>query len=379
MRLPVSFVGLGPGALDLVTVRGRSRISSAQVLLADEPELLSAWAPQAERIDAKPLSVIETAARLRAAYEADQAAVRAISGSVGDSMRALDEIRILLESNVPLEVVPTSAHDVLRWPWQERLPLWSKRIAVTRPRVGDDVLAELLRRLGAEVLEAPTQELLPPQDEGALDRAIDGLHRYSILVLTSAAGVHRFIDRLIERGKDARWCDGLKLAVVGAGTAQALKEHGLVADVVPTSARGEALAEALRDQLRPGTRVLIARAAEAREVLPLELTRAGAVVDLVATHRAEPVSEAMLLPLKARLEAGEVHAVTFASASAARHLVAALGGATPLEKTMVACLGPVTAQGCEELGLKVGLVSPGTRFTDLAEALCKHFATPEAR
>ena len=375
MRLPVTYLGLGAGALDMLPVRARRRLESAALVVSDDAERLAALCPQAERVEAKNLALPDIVARLRVAHEQGLAVVRAVSGTLGESMRALDELRLLLEANVLLEVLGAHQGDTIRWPWRDRLPLAGRRIAVTRRRAADDALSDLLLRLGAEIIEAPAQELAPPNDLGALDRAIDGLHRYSFLVFTSALGVQSFFDRLLERGKDARWLTGLKLAVVGPGTAKALRDRGLLADVAPEEFRGEALAQAIAAQMGPGSRVLIARNQEGREALPVELAKAGAMADVVAAYQMRPPPPDAFAALKAKLEAKEVDLVTFASGAAARSLVAGLG-APALAGVPIACLGPVTAEGAKAAGLEPTIVAPSASFEELADAIARQFSRP---
>jgi len=375
MRLPVTYLGLGAGALDLLPVRARRRLEGATLVVADDADRLGGLAPQAERIEARTLALPDIVARLRLAHEQEKTVVRAVSGTLGESMRALDELRLLLEQNVLLEVLGAHAGDTIRWPWRDRLPLAGRRIAVTRRRAADDALSDLLLRLGAEVIDAPAQELAPPTDLGALDRAIDGLHRYSFLVFTSAMGVQSFFDRLFERGKDARWLTGLRLAVVGPGTAKALRERGLLADVAPEEYRGEALAQAIAAQMGPGARVLVARNQDGREALPVELAKAGAMTDVVATYQMRPPHPDAFGQLKAKLEAKEVDVVAFASGAAARALVAGIG-APALAGVSIACLGPVTADGAKAAGLEPSIVAASARFEDLAEAIARAFSRP---
>lgn len=367
MRLPVSFVGLGSGALDQVSVRARRRIAIADLVIADRAYRIAPWVEQAEVLDAALLSTSEVVGRLREAFEAGRWAVRVIEGEAAESVRALEEMQALWAARVLVEVVPFGLG-------RERLPLAGRRVAVTHVRGEPDTFSELLARLGATVLEAPTHELAPPEDGHPLDEAIEELANYEIAVFTSAAGAQRFVARLLERGKDLRALAGTRIAAVGTGTAQTLRSLGLRADVVPTEHRGEALAEALKRELAPGARVLIARAQEGREVLPQELTRAGMTVDVVPVYRSIAVPGARLLLLKTKLAAGEVDAVAFASAAAARALVSALGGVELLAHASVACLGPVTAEGCEALGLRVAVQAPHATYPELVEALCQHFA-----
>lgn len=370
MRLPVTFLGLGPGALDLISVRGRGRLESARLILGDEVRRLAAWAPEAERVEARGLSEKEIAGKLQAAFEAGVPAVRAVAGTLTESMRALDELRLLLEGDVLLEVLGAHPGDTIRWPWRDRLPLAGKRIAVTRPRAADDALADLLARLGAEVFEAPAMELSAPSDPGALDRAIEGIHRYAFLILTSAVGVHAFVDRLLARGKDLRHLAGVKLAVVGPGTGSALRQRGLLADVSPGEFRGEALAAEVAKAAGAGARVLLARAEEGREVLQLELSKAGVLVDVVPTYRMVAPPKEAFSGLETRLRLQALDAVTFASGAAAKNVVAAIG-TEPFGKVELACLGPVTADAVRALGLTPTLVPESARFEDLVAALAE--------
>ena len=375
MRLPVTYLGLGPGALDRISVRGRARLESAQLLVGDEVRRLAAWAPNAERIEARGLSEKEIATRMAAAFMEGRTAVRAVAGTLTESMRALDELRLLLESNVLLEVLGAHPGDTIRWPWRESLPLAGKRIAVTRPRSADDALSDLLARMGAEVVEAPAMELAQASDPGALDRAIDGIHRYGFLVLTSAIGVNAFIDRLLARGKDLRWLAGVKIAVVGPGTGAALRTRGLLADIAPIEFRGEALAQAVAKEMGPGARVLLARAEEGREALPVELAKAGALVDAVAAYRMVAPPKEAFAALEDRLRLGALDAVTFASGAAARNVVTALGP-EPFGKVEIACLGPVTADAVRAVGLTPTLVAGSARFEDLVDALAGKLRPP---
>jgi len=370
MHLPVTYLGTGRGALDLMPVRGRKRIEAAQVIVADEAERLAAWAPQATRIEARPLDAAAIVARLRDAHRAGQSAVRAVAGGLAESMRALDEIRLLLEAEVTLELVGAAPGDDVRWPWRDRLPLAGKTIAVTRPRAADDPLSDLLARMGAQVLDAPALALGPLPDPGAVDRGIEGLHRYACAVFTSANGVAAFFDRLALKGKDARWLTGLKLAVVGPGTGCALRAHGLTADLAPAEYRGEALAQAIADAVSPGERVLIVRAVHGREALPTALARAGLLVDVVAAYQMIAPPKESFAALEDALGKGQVHAVTLTSTAAAKNVVAALG-THALANAPLACLGPVTADGVRDLGLHPTWVAPSSRFEDLVAVLAQ--------
>src|SRR6185437_10972765 len=143
--------------------------------------------------------------------------------------------------------------------WFEGLPLFGKRVVVTRPADEAERAAASLEALGAEALVAPTVTIGPPEDVAPLDRAIDRLGEFDWLVFTSANGVRYFLDRLESRGRDLRALGHLKLAAIGPATAEALARYRLRADLVPDAFRSEALAEALAGAAA-GQRILLARA-----------------------------------------------------------------------------------------------------------------------
>src|SRR6185437_5711104 len=167
-------------------------------------------------------------------------------------------------------------------------PLAGVSVGVTRARAQASELAARLRSLGAEVVEAPAIQIVP------LDGPAPDLARYDLVCLTSPNGVRLLFSRLAARGLDARALAGVCVAAIGPGTARALSEHGVIADIVPERFVAEGLVEALADV--PVSRALVARAASARDVLVEALRSRGAEVDVVALYEtvASPLSEAQL-------------------------------------------------------------------------------------
>ena len=172
--------------------------------------------------------------------------------------------------------------------WWENRPLWGKTVLVTRSRDQASRLVELLNAAGARCLEVPTIEIAPPADFAPLDAALQHLGRYEWVIFTSANGVRAFMDRLFHMGLDVRALGRARLAVIGPATAQALRDYSLVAEVVPDTFQAEGLLEVLEPKLLGGTRVLIARAEQARDVLPEGLVELGVKVDVVPVYRALP-------------------------------------------------------------------------------------------
>ncbi|MGZ4278196.1 MAG: uroporphyrinogen-III C-methyltransferase, partial [Solirubrobacteraceae bacterium] len=220
--------------------------------------------------------------------------------------------------------------------WRPPAPLAGQTIAVTRARAQSSGLASSLRALGAAVVEAPAIRIEP------LPVQLPDLSAYDLLVLTSPNGV----ERLFAQVRDARALAGPAIAVIGPGTARALRAHGVEPDVVPDRAVGESLAEALAGG--GWRRALVARAQEARDVVPDALRAAGAEVDVLALYRtvAEPLDDA------ARAAVLGADWATFTSASSARFLHEAAG---TLEGPRLASIGPIMSEALRALGAEPDL------------------------
>jgi uroporphyrinogen III methyltransferase / synthase len=232
--------------------------------------------------------------------------------------------------------------------WLERRPLHGRRVVVTRARAQASGLATTLRGLGAEIVELPAIRIEPRIDSSEVREAIGAIGDYALICLTSPNGVRLLFQALRAAGMDARALAGATVAAIGPGTARALAEHGVLADVVPERFVAEALIEALADVDVADRRVLVARAAEARDVLPDALRERGAEVDVVALY--ETMREE---PDQAAVEAAQgADYVTFTSSSTVRNLTEALGGHFPNGARIVS-IGPVTSEAARAAGLEV--------------------------
>ncbi len=240
--------------------------------------------------------------------------------------------------------------------WLERRPLAGVSVAVTRARAQASGLASRLQALGAAVIEAPAIRISP------LNVELPDLGRYDLVCLTSPNGVRLLLQRMAERGLDARALAGARIAAIGPGTARALSERGLTADVVPERFVAEGLIEALTDV--PVSRALVARASEARDVLPDALRGRGAEVDVVALYEtvAESLSEGDLSAL------GAADYVTFTSSSTVRFLFEAIAGRQPLSSRTVS-IGPVTSIALRERGLEPDVEASRHDIDGVIEAL----------
>ncbi len=269
--------------------------------------------------------------------------------------------------------------------WFETMPLAGKRILITRAREQASTFAGVLEAAGAEVVEFPTITVVPPESWAPLDAAIGRLREYAWVIFTSRNGVRFFWERLQHAGRDVRDLHGITVCAIGPATAGALRALGVRADVVPAEFKAEALVEAIGAVSEGastggtgirGARVLLARAAEAREVLPEELTRRGAQVDVVPAYRtirSAPEAE----PVRAMLRDGNIQAVTFTSTSTDKHFLELVGDEARklLRGVVVASIGPITAEAAARHGIASDIVPENYTIPALAEALIRHFQT----
>jgi uroporphyrinogen III methyltransferase/synthase len=235
--------------------------------------------------------------------------------------------------------------------WYERLPLFGQRIAITRAKGQADALASKLTALGAEAIELPTIEIGPAADYAPLDRAIANLASYDWLIFTSVNGVNCFLDRLDRSTADLRALRA-KICAIGPATRAAIEALHLKVDLMGKEYVAEGLLEAFRDRDLTGKRVLLPRAAVARDLVPVELTKRGATVEVVEAYRT-------VIPESAASRAREIfggahppHWITFTSASTVQNFAAA-AGVDLLRGVRVASIGPITTKAARDLGIEV--------------------------
>jgi uroporphyrinogen III methyltransferase/synthase len=241
--------------------------------------------------------------------------------------------------------------------WFETRPLFGRRVVVTRARAQASEVTRRLRQLGADVVELPVIEIGDPADGGrALTEAARNVGGYEWVVFTSANAV----DRVLAGGRDARTLGSTLIAAIGPGTAEALAAHHLVADLVPPTFVAESLVSAFPE----GTgRVLLPRAAVARDALPDGLAAKGWRVDVVEAYRTHPGTPSPSAVAAAR----SADVVTFTSSSTVTNFLDVVGsdGLPPV----VACIGPITARTAEQHGLHVDVVAEVHTIDGLVGAL----------
>ena len=257
--------------------------------------------------------------------------------------------------------------------------LAGRRVVITRPRLQAASLVAALEEHGAEVLEFPTIQVQPVADLTEVDAAIEALPETDWVIFTSVNGVEQFCDRLEAVGAGSAALSACHVASIGPATAEALRERGVTPERVPDRYQAEGLLEALGDEGWSGRRVLIPRAAKAREILPEDLRRRGARVDVVPVYRTvRPDLDPE--PLRQRLVAREVDAITFTSSSTVTNFIAFFPGEEArslLEASgaAVACIGPITAGTAREAGFPVAVEADEFTVAGLVQALVDHLGS----
>jgi uroporphyrinogen III methyltransferase/synthase len=260
---------------------------------------------------------------------------------------------------------------------RERLKWFGHRIVVTRAREQASELVQRLSDLGAECLECPTIEVAPPDDFKPLDTAIENLSTYEWLIFTSVNGVSFFFDRLFAKKKDVRELRNVRTAVIGPATAKRLFDFGLQSDIVPETYRAESIIKAFAGKDLNGKKILLPRAKEARSILPVELTRMGAVVDEVTAYRTRSVQGNTDLLLK-RLKEKTIDMITFTSSSTVKNfhaLVPTENFKSLMQDVTVACIGPITADTARDLGFDIHIIAESFTIPGLCEAIRQHYST----
>jgi uroporphyrinogen III methyltransferase/synthase len=264
--------------------------------------------------------------------------------------------------------------------WFDERPLFGKRVLVTRPRELATDLVERLEAMGAETIQAPMIRILPPEDYGPLDEACARASEFDWIVFSSANAVDAFIDRLLAGPWDLRALGGVKLCVVGLATAERLSARGLKVDLTPSEFHAEGVVRAISAAATmSGAKILLPHADIGREVIAEELKKQGAEVTEVIAYRTvavdleregEPDIYRMLLERR-------IDIVTFTSPSAVRSFVRVLGAepaADLLRSTVVASIGPVTAEAAAQFQIASAVVPAKFTVPALVDAIVAHFS-----
>jgi uroporphyrinogen-III synthase len=249
-------------------------------------------------------------------------------------------------------------------------PLSGVRVLVGRARHQASVLSSELRKLGATVIEIPFIEIRKPRSFKPLDSALMSLATYDWLVLTSVNGVEAMWERLAKLHLTKTSFMHLGIAAIGPATRKGIEQRGGKVDVVPEEYVAESVVHSLRRRVK-GKRVLLVRAKVARDVIPRELRRAGAEVDVVEAYETVvPQSSRVRLRSLLGNPRRRPHVVTFTSSSTVRNFMALLGPTkASIQGVRLASIGPVTSSTLRELGLRVDLEASEFTIPGLVAAI----------
>jgi uroporphyrinogen III methyltransferase/synthase len=306
----------------------------------------------------------------------DQFTVVATLGTVAADLKAAG-VSPLAPHGPAVAVVGEGVTSQRLLSWFETKPLFGWRVLVPRTKEQAEEVSDLLRAQGAVPEQVPTIAVEPPRTPQQMERAVKGLvtGRYQWVAFTSVNAVRAIREKFEEYGLDARAFAGVKVAAVGEHTAQALRDFGIMPDLVPA---GEQSAEGLADEwpayddvLDPINRVLLPRADIATEGLVARLTDLGWEAEDVTAYRTVRAAPPPA-PIREAIKGGGFDAVLFTSSSTVRNLIGIAG--KPHTVTVIAVIGPQTAKTAAEFGLRVDVIAPEPSVAALVEALAEHGA-----
>jgi uroporphyrinogen III methyltransferase/synthase len=353
----VSGITAGPGTL-VVPGAEAGPVDLGQMLIAagypDRTQLAITWNPTTTDQHTVVVSLGSVAADLKAAGVSPLTSNGPAVAIIGDGVAAQRALS-----------------------WFETKPLFGWRVLVPRTKEQAEGVSDLLRARGAVPEQVPTIAVEPPRTPQQMERAVKGLvtGRYQWIAFTSVNAVRAIREKFEEYGLDARAFAGVKVAAVGEQTAKALREFGIMPDLVPS---GEQSAEGLADDwpayddvLDPINRVLLPRADIATEALVARLTDLGWEAEDVTAYRTVRAAPPPA-PVREAIKGGGFDAVLFTSSSTVRNLIGIAG--KPHAVTVIAVIGPQTAKTAAEFGLRVDVMAPTPSVTELVEALAAHGA-----
>jgi uroporphyrinogen III methyltransferase/synthase len=301
--------------------------------------------------------------------------------TISGTLASLADTTLPAESRPSIVVVGRVAGLREHMRWFDVRPLSGQRVVVTRPREQARELVDLLEDQGADVIIAPTVRIAPPTDYETLDEACATVGSYDWVVLPTLAGTDVFIRRLLAGSGDVRSLHGVGICAIGQTSVDRFAALGIRVDARPAEYRSEGIVEALAASRRlDGLRILIPRAEGVRDVLAAELRRARAEVTEVAAYRIVKV-----LPgdkgepdLYKKLLERQVDVLVFGNPSTAREFVGIYGAEALvdlLQTTLVACIGPVTAQALQAHGIRADIVADDHTSAGLVAAIVRHART----
>ncbi|MCI0684122.1 MAG: uroporphyrinogen-III C-methyltransferase [Gemmataceae bacterium] len=386
--IPGVTAALGAAAFAGIPLTDRASASAVAFITgheqADKPETLLDWPALARfpgtlaiymgmaRLDAVVRSLIEAGKSRQTPAAAVQDATLGTQRTVSAALSDLPEAARAAGLAAPAVILvgPVASHRS-ELAWFENLPLFSRRILVTRPRQQAGALVERLIELGAVPVVLPTVEIREPVDWAPVDAALRRLADYDWLAFTSANGVQALFARLWALGFDIRALGKIRLAAIGPKTADALRAFHLEPDLVPAKYQSEDLAAALRAVIQPGQRVLLARADRGREILR-ELLAGHCQVEQVAVYAQADAVE-LAAEVIDQLRRGDIDCITLTSANIARALLTRLDDTCLSHirsgRVKLATISPVTSAAVDALGLPVAAEATTATMEGVVQAL----------
>ncbi|MFH2000596.1 MAG: uroporphyrinogen-III C-methyltransferase [Planctomycetota bacterium] len=262
--------------------------------------------------------------------------------------------------------------------WFESLPLFGRKIVITRPKEQCEQQRKALETLGAQVVEHPAIRIEPPDDFSELDASIRNLSGFDFIIFTSTNAVDQFMGRVATLGLDARALAGCCIGVVGPGTKRALETHGLRPDLMPERFTSAMLIPAMLQKFPDarGRKALLPRADIAPENLLVELNKVGILPTEVMAYRTRP-AEGDAAVLQKAIEDHEIHGVTFASSSSVQNFVTTMGSdflRRHREELVFVSIGPATTATIKELGFTPDAEAVEHTIPGMTRALLDLFA-----
>ena len=253
-------------------------------------------------------------------------------------------------------------------------PLFNLRVLVGRARHQASALAAQLESQGAQVLSIPFIEIRPPKSHERLDKALKNLRQYDWLILTSVNGVESLHSRMTKLRIAKKNLKPLRIAAIGPATKKAIQAHGLKVHIVPKEYVAESVVKSLRREVK-GKKVLLVRAKVARDVIPRELAKLGASVDVVEAYQTViPKGSRARLRAVLKNPKRRPNFITFTSSSTVKNFLSLLGNnsRTQLKDVCLASIGPVTSSTLQECGLRVDVQAKEYTIPGLTRAIVEN-------
>jgi len=256
-----------------------------------------------------------------------------------------------------------------RLSWFEKKPLFGKGIVITRPEEQSEEFAALLHDEGARVIFFPTIKIVPPEDYGDLNRAIENIEKYQWIVFTSANGVRFFFERFCKLRNDIRDLRGIKICTIGPGTRARVEGYNIRVDMVPEEYISDGVVEAFSGVDISGANVLLPRAEIAGDIIPDGLSELGANVDVVTAYRTVNSGEDGEA-IRELMDSGKIDLITFTSPSTVTNFIDIIGKETTIPNHIkIACIGPVTENACKKCGLGIDIMQGPYSISGLVDAI----------